>query len=116
MVGERIKARRERAGFASQTDLAREMGISASRVSDWETGKREPKGDLRRTLLRLVKASEADIFGIDPPDQNSNTLLGEAVAILAALDKDELANAFFALKSFDKRAAGKASIKKPKSS
>lgn len=65
LVGQRIAKRREAAGYPSQSALARAMDISPSRVNDWENGRREPKGDLKKTLLRLLGASEKEIFAID---------------------------------------------------
>lgn len=58
-------ARREAAGFSSQTELAQAMGVDRARVSDWETGKVEPKGKNRSKLLHLLNATEEEIFGVE---------------------------------------------------
>jgi len=70
LAGERIKEKREAAGYLTQNDLAvalsKELGfeIDRARVSDWETGKREPKGRKRKALLKVINATEPEIFGL----------------------------------------------------
>lgn len=60
-------------GFRNQQALADAIGTDRARVSDWERGAHEPKGELRITLLRILKTSEAQIFGMDviPPRPKS---------------------------------------------
>lgn len=81
LAGARIRAKREKAGYATQADLASAMEVDRARVSDWETGKVEPKGEHRATLLRLISATEEEIFGVPEPfidDQSAAPTVGQA--------------------------------------
>jgi DNA-binding transcriptional regulator YiaG len=49
-----IRRRREAAGFTSQTQLADALGVSRRAVTNWETGKAEPRGSHLRGLERLL--------------------------------------------------------------
>lgn len=93
LFGERIQSFRIKAGFPSQQALAEAMGIDRARVSDWERGKHEPKGELRITLLRLIKASENEIFGTEPgarPLENTRLKkkISELQTIIDSVDPD----------------------------
>lgn len=49
-----IKRRREAAGFTSQTQLADALGVSRRAVTNWETGKADPRGTHLRALERIL--------------------------------------------------------------
>lgn len=74
LIGQRIQEYRIRAGYQSQQALADAIGIDRSRVSEWERGVHEPKGELRARLLERLRATENEIFGIPgPPDPRPQT-------------------------------------------
>lgn len=66
MIGRRIAALRIAAGFEHQIDLAVKLGVDRARVSDWETGKHKPTGELRRQLLEIFGISEDQLFNVEP--------------------------------------------------
>lgn len=96
LAGKRIRQWRRQAGY-SQESLAKAMGTDKSRVSRWETGQHEPKGDYRATLLRLIKASEDEIFGLPKPPPLPKTVadmpVSEFKAALAAAHRDDIKEA-----------------------
>lgn len=49
-----IRRRREAAGFTSQTQLADALGVSRRAVTNWETGKADPRGSHLRALERIL--------------------------------------------------------------
>lgn len=55
-VGGNIRQYREGLGW-SQSRLAEEMGVPQQRITEWETGKREP---LAQTIIKLAEALNAD--------------------------------------------------------
>lgn len=93
IYGERIESLRRRQGFTQQS-LADAMGVDRARVSDWERGVHEPKGDLRQKLLGLLGAKEEDIFGIQGASwghsENRTELIADIVGALPALNESEL--------------------------
>lgn len=52
-IGKRIAEYRKRAGFRSQSDLAKHMGCSRQRIANWETGFRAPD------IFNIVDVAEA---------------------------------------------------------
>ncbi|MBC8280128.1 MAG: helix-turn-helix domain-containing protein [Chloroflexi bacterium] len=52
MLGDSLKEKRLQAGF-TQHDVARTLGVSFQTVSNWESGKHEPKGDHLDSLAEL---------------------------------------------------------------
>ncbi|MGT2807577.1 transcriptional regulator [Streptococcus iniae] len=50
MFPERLKELRKNAGYANQTNIAKELKISQQTYSQWESGKREPS---KKTLEKL---------------------------------------------------------------
>ena len=82
MFGERLAARREQVGL-SQTDLARIIGISPSRISDFERG---AKTDCNlSTAKRLARALGCSIdYLAGTWDEEAETALAAAPAAAGA--------------------------------
>lgn len=70
-LGDRIRYYRVKAEYGTQQRLADAMDIDRTRVSHWERGAEEPMGDLRKTLCRMLKVTELELFGI--PDEIAKT-------------------------------------------
>ena len=49
---------RHKLGGLSQADLARRVGVWPQTISDWQSGRRNPKGPLYRKLLQLDADAE----------------------------------------------------------
>ena len=69
VVAHRIKAARIAAGYASQAALADAINVDQSRVARWEVGEYQPRGELRSRLLKAIRKTELDIFGVAEPAQ-----------------------------------------------
>jgi len=83
-----LKYFRERAGL-SQSELASKLGLSASTISMYEVGKRQPDFEKEELI--------ADFFNVD-----LNTLRGKDVEPLSA-DEQSLLNKFNALTDKQKK-------------
>lgn len=59
-----IRIFRERCGYRTKSDLARELGLSSQVVSMWESGEREPSFQVAKRLLELGATVE-ELFGVD---------------------------------------------------
>ncbi|MBQ9038123.1 MAG: helix-turn-helix transcriptional regulator [Clostridia bacterium] len=64
MVAERIKFLRESNGF-TQSDLARQLGITRSSVNAWEQGISVPSTQYVVELARLFNVSVDYLLGVD---------------------------------------------------
>lgn len=94
----RIIALRERLGL-SQKDLGLLANVTAPAITMWETGKRFPRGKNLRKLAEALQVSEAAIVDDSVPmpapierNKNKSQLIGDIVALLPALNKDQLGN------------------------
>lgn len=56
VMGRRIQARRERAGW-SQRDLGARVGVSQAAIGKWELGEAVPRWDIMRTLAEALGVS-----------------------------------------------------------
>lgn len=69
-IGERLRAARKEMGL-TQTELAERLGISFVGVSQWESGKRNPK---KETLVRLAAILDVPVsyfFGTESLDDEA---------------------------------------------
>lgn len=57
--GDFLRQRRSEMGF-SQEELAQKIGSQHPIVSQWETGKRCPRGEKRRLLAKVLKCKTSD--------------------------------------------------------
>lgn len=76
MVAERIKYLRDQKGF-SQTDLAKQLGITRSSVNAWELGISVPSTQYLVELSHIFKVSTDYLLGIDTTATISVTGLEE---------------------------------------
>ena len=64
MVADRIKALRERKGY-TQSDLAKQLGITRSSVNAWELGISVPSTQYIVELSQIFKVSTDYLLGVD---------------------------------------------------
>lgn len=72
IVGKRIARRRKDkdVDLPSQKKLAKAMGIDRTRVAKWESGANLPTGELKQTLLRVLKTTEEELFAMPEFDND----------------------------------------------
>lgn len=70
-VGERLREERLRRGVSVRS-LARDLGVSASLISQIETGKSQPSVGTLYAITTALDISIEDVF--DPPDQRATSL------------------------------------------
>lgn len=62
-IGERIKLYREDRNF-SQKEFAEKIGVSNSRVSNWEQGINRPDVDLLKTICEVLNISPSELLDV----------------------------------------------------
>ena len=72
MIGERLKKARKNKGL-KQSVLAHLVGVAASEISQYETGRKFPKKDHLCTLLDVLDVSADYILGRDESVISNNT-------------------------------------------
>lgn len=89
-IGIRIRKYREKAGI-SQKELAGLIGVSNSRISNWEQGINRPDADILAELCRALNVSPSELLDVRlaPEDLNEQ----ERRVIMAYRAKTELQNA-----------------------
>lgn len=89
-IGSRIRKYREMAGL-SQKELADKIGISNSRVSNWEQGINRPDADIIAEICRALKVSPSDLLDVRLTDDE---ITGQERKVLQAYrDKPDLQHA-----------------------
>ena len=63
-----LKELRESKGI-SQKQMAIDLGVSQPTVSDWERGKKEPRGANLHMIARYLGVSPATVLGLTEPDE-----------------------------------------------
>lgn len=63
--GERVKAARKAAGFDSQEDLARALGVSVFTISRYEHGRSKPSFDGLYALAEILGVRVSDLLPND---------------------------------------------------
>ena len=99
-IGNRIRKYREECGI-SQVQLAKRLGVSNSRVSNWELGINRPDADTLADICRTLNVSPSDLLNVrlseDELNEHERRLimayrakedLQKAVDILLGIDKD----------------------------
>lgn len=97
-IGSRIRKYREDRGL-SQKQLAKLIGVSNSRVSNWEQGLNRPDADIIADICRALQVSPSDLLDVrlSPDELNdqerkvikayrTKTDLQQAVNILLGID------------------------------
>lgn len=94
--GKRLKLIREEKGY-TQEELAKVLGITRSRLSMYEQGKREPSFELQEAIADffnvdldylLGRTDEKKIIIIQPPKFDYAKFYGETKALLIEIIKD----------------------------
>lgn len=62
-IGKRIRKYRENLGL-SQKELAEKIGVSNSRISNWEKGINRPDADILADLCRALKVSPSNLLDV----------------------------------------------------
>lgn len=101
-IGNRIRKYREACGI-SQVQLAQKLGVSNSRVSNWEQGINRPDADIIADICRALNVSPSDLLNVrlsqDELNEHERKLikayrakedLQKAVNILLGVDKDDI--------------------------
>lgn len=98
-IGSRIRKYREIYGI-SQVQLAEKLGISNSRVSNWEQGINRPDADILADICRALNVSPSMLLDVHlSPDELSEQ---ERNVICAYRNKPELRQAVNILLGIDK--------------
>lgn len=98
-IGSRIRKYREECGI-SQVQLANKLGVSNSRVSNWEQGINRPDADILADICRALNVSPSELLNVrlssDEFSEQERKLvnayrarpeLQQAVNILLGIDK-----------------------------
>lgn len=99
-IGIRIRKYRKACGM-TQEELARQIGVTKSRVSNWEQGLNRPDADILALLCRALQVSPSELLDVhlteDEPNEHERALLRayrekaelrHAVDILLGVDKE----------------------------
>jgi transcriptional regulator with XRE-family HTH domain len=70
-IGKRLRALRQARGM-SQVELARELGITQSALSDYELGETRMHAALVAAFAKALKASADEILGLQEPERNGH--------------------------------------------
>lgn len=89
-IGNRIRKYRELRGM-SQKELAERIGVSNSRVSNWEQGINRPDADILAQLCRVLNVSPSELLDVHLSTDTLNEQ--ERKVIQAYREKPELQNA-----------------------
>ncbi len=97
-IGMRIRKYREKSGL-SQKELAELIGVSNSRISNWEQGINRPDADILADLCRALNVSPSELLDVRlaPEDLNEQ----ERKVIMAYRTKTDLQNAVNILLGID---------------
>lgn len=98
-IGDRIRLYREKRNF-SQKHLAERIGVTNSRISNWEQGQNRPDADILAELCRVLDVSPSELLDVrlstdELNDQEreiirayrTHTELQQAVNILLGIEK-----------------------------
>lgn len=99
-IGNRIKKYRE-ARHLSQKELAQLLGISNSRVSNWEQGVNRPDADMLADICVVLKISPSELLDVRLTDEEYTSKEKEIIA--AYRSKPELQHAVNVLLGIDEQ-------------
>jgi transcriptional regulator with XRE-family HTH domain len=85
-IGQRLARLRKERGI-TQTELAAELGVTQSHVSEWERGNLRLHGELIAELTRLLGVSADELLGLTAPGQRTTTGNRRLVRRLHDFDK-----------------------------
>ena len=90
-IGARIRKFREDRGY-SQIELAQLIGVSNSRVSNWEQGINRPDADILVDLCKTLNVSPSELLDVHLKDDELSDM--ERKVINAYRSKKDLQSAF----------------------
>lgn len=70
-IGSRIRKYREEKGF-SQKEFSKLIGVSNSRVSNWEQGINRPDADILADICRVLAVSPSELLDVHLPSDELN--------------------------------------------
>lgn len=82
-IGTRIRKYREESEF-SQKELAQKLGVSNSRISNWEQGINRPDADILADLCRILNVSPGELLDVHLTDDE---LSGQERKVIQAYRK-----------------------------
>jgi transcriptional regulator with XRE-family HTH domain len=85
-IGQRLARLRKERGI-TQIELAGELGVTQSHISEWERGNLRLHGELIATLAHLLGVSADELLGITTPDQRPPSKNRRLVRRLRDFDK-----------------------------
>ena len=97
-IGARIRKFREDRGY-SQIELAQLIGVSNSRVSNWEQGINRPDADILVDLCKTLNVSPSELLDVHLKDDELNDM--ERKVINAYRAKKDLQSAVNILLGFE---------------
>ena len=101
-IGSRIRKYREALGL-SQKDLADKLGISNSRVSNWEQGINRPDADMLAELCAILEVSPSELLEVKLTEDEFTSQ--EREVIRAYRSKPDLQHAVHVLLGIEKEPA-----------
>ena len=97
-IGNRIRKYRENRGL-NQKELAKLIGVSNSRVSNWEQGINRPDADILAEICKALNVSPSELLDVRLSTDELNDQ--ERKVIMAYRTKTELQNAVNILLGID---------------
>ena len=86
MIGERIRALRERAGITSQTELANRLSVTRASVNAWESGLSSPTAMYIIEMAKLFHVTSDYLLGLETGEHIDLTgLTSEEINIIYQL-------------------------------
>lgn len=98
-IGNNIRKCREQAGL-SQKQLAEKVGVSNSRLSNWEQGINNPPADYLGKICNAINISASELLGLKLTSDELNQEEREIIKLYR--DKKELQHAVRILLGIDK--------------
>ena len=89
-IGNRIRKYRKESGL-TQEQLAEKIGVTKSRVSNWEQGINRPDADIIGNICRALNVSPSDLLDVHLTDDELNA--HEKKVIRAYRNKEDLQQA-----------------------
>lgn len=97
-IGARIRKYRKMRGF-TQTELAKKIGVSSGRLSNWEQGMYRPNADIIASICKALDISPSEL--LDVRISTDNLTEQEKKLLSAYRDKPELQKAVNILLGID---------------
>jgi transcriptional regulator with XRE-family HTH domain len=85
-IGQRLARLRKERGI-TQVELAQELGVTQSHVSEWERGNLRLHGELIATIARLLEVTADELVGLSPAEKQPSARNRRLVRRLREFDK-----------------------------